>query len=211
MNQEEKKETKDRILDQARLLFSQLGFKGTSVRLIAEKSNVNIAAINYHFGSKESLYWSVIDEAYNWLENGIKSITENAEDIQGLTKDIFRFMRSEGHYVLSTMKTFLSDAVPAPADDHPYMRKLEKEELSPPGGDHIANFLHEQFPKAPKEAISWAVLCLFSSLFHFSTMTCTNHFENMKSCKTPIEDIEQALMVMSQALVNHMQSNQQWK
>lgn len=37
-------------------LFAEHGLEGTSVRTIAEKAEANIAAINYHFGSKENLY-----------------------------------------------------------------------------------------------------------------------------------------------------------
>jgi AcrR family transcriptional regulator len=37
-------------------LFAEHGLEGTSVRAIAEKAGANIAAINYHFGSKENLY-----------------------------------------------------------------------------------------------------------------------------------------------------------
>ena len=44
-------------------LFAELGFEGTSTRSIALKAGANIAAINYHFGSKENLYSEVIDNA----------------------------------------------------------------------------------------------------------------------------------------------------
>ena len=37
-------------------LFAEHGVDGTSVRTIAEKAGANIAAVNYHFGSKENLY-----------------------------------------------------------------------------------------------------------------------------------------------------------
>lgn len=37
-------------------LFADHGLEATSVRTIAEKAGANIAAINYHFGSKENLY-----------------------------------------------------------------------------------------------------------------------------------------------------------
>ncbi len=41
-------------------LFAEHGVEGTSVRAIAAKCNANIAAVNYHFGSKENLYLVVI-------------------------------------------------------------------------------------------------------------------------------------------------------
>ncbi len=47
--------TKDRILGSAEELFAQFGFAGTSLRQVTSRADVNIAAVNYHFGSKENL------------------------------------------------------------------------------------------------------------------------------------------------------------
>lgn len=47
--------TKDRILGAAEELFAQHGFVGTSLRQVTSRADVNIAAVNYHFGSKENL------------------------------------------------------------------------------------------------------------------------------------------------------------
>lgn len=47
--------TKDRILSAAEELFAQHGFAGTSLRQVTSQADVNIAAVNYHFGSKDNL------------------------------------------------------------------------------------------------------------------------------------------------------------
>lgn len=47
--------TKERILGAAEELFAQQGFAGTSLRQVTSRAEVNIAAVNYHFGSKENL------------------------------------------------------------------------------------------------------------------------------------------------------------
>lgn len=47
--------TKDRILNAAEALFAEQGFGGTSLREVTSRADVNIAAVNYHFGSKENL------------------------------------------------------------------------------------------------------------------------------------------------------------
>jgi len=52
--------TKDRILDVAEALFMEHGFEATSLRLITTKAGVNLAAVNYHFGSKEELFQAVL-------------------------------------------------------------------------------------------------------------------------------------------------------
>src|SRR5688500_15434020 len=48
-------ETRTRILDAAEELFMQHGFEGTSMRLLTAKAGVNLAAVNYHFGSTDAL------------------------------------------------------------------------------------------------------------------------------------------------------------
>lgn len=47
--------TKERILGAAEELFAQNGFAGTSLREVTSRADVNVAAVNYHFGSKENL------------------------------------------------------------------------------------------------------------------------------------------------------------
>jgi AcrR family transcriptional regulator len=48
-------ETRTRILDTAEELFMLHGFEGTSMRLLTASAGVNLAAVNYHFGSKDAL------------------------------------------------------------------------------------------------------------------------------------------------------------
>src|SRR6059058_3115176 len=52
--------TKDRILDAAESLFMEHGFEATSLRSITAAAAVNLAAVNYHFGSKEELFQAVL-------------------------------------------------------------------------------------------------------------------------------------------------------
>ncbi len=52
-------DTVKRILDAAEQLFAEKGFAETSLRLITSKAGVNLAAVNYHFGSKKALIQAV--------------------------------------------------------------------------------------------------------------------------------------------------------
>jgi AcrR family transcriptional regulator len=51
----ERPDTKTKILDAAVKLFGEKGFDATSLRDITTEADVNLAAVNYHFQSKESL------------------------------------------------------------------------------------------------------------------------------------------------------------
>ncbi len=52
--------TKDRILDAAECLFAERGFRGTSLRDITAAAQVNLAAVNYHFQTKDALTVAVL-------------------------------------------------------------------------------------------------------------------------------------------------------
>jgi len=54
-------ETVNRILDEAELLFAEKGFSETSLRMITGQAKVNLAAVNYHFGSKNALIQAVFN------------------------------------------------------------------------------------------------------------------------------------------------------
>lgn len=53
-------DTKNRILDTAERLFGEQGYAATSLRQITAEAGVNLAAIHYHFGSKEGLLDHVV-------------------------------------------------------------------------------------------------------------------------------------------------------
>lgn len=57
-------QTRARLLDAAREVFSQHGFQGATVREICRRAEANVAAVSYHFGSKDSL----LAEALNFAQ-----------------------------------------------------------------------------------------------------------------------------------------------
>lgn len=54
-------DTRERILDAAERLFAAHGFAGTSLRAVTREAEVNLAAVHYHFGTKEDLLRAVLD------------------------------------------------------------------------------------------------------------------------------------------------------
>ncbi len=57
-------DTKERILDAAEQLFGDFGFSATSLRDITAEAGVNLASVNYHFGSKEALLAEVFERRF---------------------------------------------------------------------------------------------------------------------------------------------------
>jgi len=62
-------DTRTRILDVAEKIFAEQGLEGASIREITRAAGVRLAAVNYHFESKENLYLEVIKRRSKELIN----------------------------------------------------------------------------------------------------------------------------------------------
>ena len=80
-------DTKEKILDVAEELFAKIGYQGTSMRAITSRAKVNLAAANYHFGSKQGLITAVIERRLLPLnslrEQGLNAAREKAAQAGG--------------------------------------------------------------------------------------------------------------------------------
>ncbi|MGJ1431352.1 TetR family transcriptional regulator [Sphingobacterium spiritivorum] len=82
------------ILNVAENLFSIKGFDGTSVRDIASEANVNVAMINYYFGSKEGLLDTLINvRVENFKMNG-ESLKDISSPMEKVDKMIELYVKS---------------------------------------------------------------------------------------------------------------------
>ncbi len=61
------KDTKVRILNAAEALFAEQGYAQTSMRAITARADVNLASVNYHFGSKKNLIQAVLKRYFDVL------------------------------------------------------------------------------------------------------------------------------------------------
>jgi AcrR family transcriptional regulator len=64
-----RQDTKTRILDAAERLFAEQGFAATSLRQITRVAKANLAAVNYHFQSKDSLVEAVLRRKIGWIND----------------------------------------------------------------------------------------------------------------------------------------------
>lgn len=68
-SREDGKETQERIIQTAGPLFAQNGYDGTTSKAICQQAGVNMAAVNYHFGSRDGLYIAILEEVQDYLLN----------------------------------------------------------------------------------------------------------------------------------------------
>jgi AcrR family transcriptional regulator len=67
MDISQKSHTSQKILDEAEKLFATKGYDASSIRDITTNAGVNLAAIHYHFGSKEKLLEKLLKRKIKWL------------------------------------------------------------------------------------------------------------------------------------------------
>ncbi|WP_086931523.1 TetR/AcrR family transcriptional regulator [Agarilytica rhodophyticola] len=72
-------ETVERILHSATLLFAERGFAETSLRTITGMADVNLAAVNYHFGSKKELIQAVF---FRFLSPYCKELDKKLDELE---------------------------------------------------------------------------------------------------------------------------------
>ena len=72
---------KEQLLEVAEKLFSRQGYDGTSTRQIARESGINIAMISYYFGSKEGLYFEMVEQRIAFVRENLVKINEEESDL----------------------------------------------------------------------------------------------------------------------------------
>lgn len=73
------KDKREHIIETALDLFAAKGFEGTSIRDIADKASVNLAMVNYYFGSKEKLFENIVKEKTAVTRARLDEILHNKE------------------------------------------------------------------------------------------------------------------------------------
>lgn len=159
---EAKAATATRILDAAEGLFAEHGFEGASMRMITTAATVNLASVNYHFGSKEGLFQAVFHRRLTELNrrrlaalNALESVAGEAplkpsqvlESFFGPAIEMAADTRSGGH----TFMRLLGRTYTEPAE---FIRKFMALEYAEVVGRYTTA-LYRALPDVPKAEIVW--------------------------------------------------------
>src|SRR5438045_3008304 len=68
---------KEHIINKAIELFAEKGFEGTSIRELATYAGVNVAMVNYYFGSKEKLFEALVQLKSAYLRGLLDELSKD--------------------------------------------------------------------------------------------------------------------------------------
>jgi AcrR family transcriptional regulator len=195
--------TKDRILDAAERLFAVDGFEATSLRAITAEAQVNLAAVNYHFQSKDALVQAVIGRRMGPVNARRLSLLDAYEahapgtPLQ-LEQILDAFLRPVVEMVGGHAREFV-----------PLIGRLYTEP-----GDFAARVFKQQFeslaqrfvpafqlalPDLPRDQLFWRLHFSIGALAH--TMAASKMLEIMSSGRCVISDVEGTLAQLKAFIV----------
>jgi AcrR family transcriptional regulator len=113
------------ILRAARALFAKHGFRGTTLRAIANRAKVDMALVSYFFGSKEELFRAVIDLPV--IAGQLEAVLQDGRP--GLGERVVRFylervFKEQSDTISAMLRTALGDP-----EDVPTLRTLIRDTL----------------------------------------------------------------------------------
>lgn len=192
--------TRDKILAVASELFAKFGFSGASVRDIAATCDVNVASINYHFGSKHNLYWAVVQESRHWAERGFLEISGRVGNIEDMVSEAYDFLMSDKDAVRTALRIMLSNGVPDPEGE---LKEAMEATMGPPGMNHMIKVLRKQLGDSiPEERILFAVNCIFGNLLHWAMISSCAKVDLIKKKRPDLQPdaIKQSLRLHARAI-----------
>jgi AcrR family transcriptional regulator len=155
--------TKTRILDAAEVIFSQDGFDAASLRTITTAAQVNLAAVNYHFQTKEALFSAVIERRVRPVNERRIELLESIPGKPTVEKILNAFLRPLAEVKCGQPSVFR----PLMARLHGVPRELHTriiEENFGPLMEKFTDALAEVLPEIPREELRWRMFFLIGAL-----------------------------------------------
>jgi AcrR family transcriptional regulator len=176
-------ETRTRILDAAEELFMQHGFEGTSMRLLTAKAGVNLAAVNYHFGSKHALVEAVFRRRLDPMNQArivelekLEGAAAPEQIIRAFVSPTLRLVedaRGGGRNFIRLLGRTYTE--PAKA-----VRQLIGQ-MYAPVMDRFKAALARALPQMPPEELVWRIHFMFGTLAY--TLAATDTVQLIAGCK----------------------------
>jgi len=165
------KQIREHLLDVAEGLFCEKGFAGTSVRDITSRARCNVAAVNYHFGGKEKLYYEVFYRHMHTLRDiriaSIKRVMSQGEGEVTLEQLLHAFAMAFIELLLDKSKgrRFMKLMVREMLD--PYLpKKMFVEEVGRPTLSALGEAMAKTCPGLGQKETVMSILSVIGQLIH---------------------------------------------
>jgi AcrR family transcriptional regulator len=162
-------QTRARILETAERMFAQRGFEATSVRALTKDADVNLAAVHYHFGSKEGLIEAVLRRRIEPMaDERMRGFHMLAAQDQIEVRDVIRAFvepavrlsrdRSGGQHLMPMLvRTY--------TEPNQHVQDV-LEESAAPQFEQLFGLLQRCLPQLSHEDLSWRVHFLIGAMAH---------------------------------------------
>lgn len=187
--------TKDRILNAAERLFARDGFEATSLRAITTEAAVNLAAVNYHFQSKEALVQAVIGRRMGPVTARRLALLDIYEAEAGdapvpLEKIMDAFLRPVVEMVGSHAHEFVPLIGRLYTEPGEFAVRLYKQQFEHMAQRFVPAF-ERSLPQLPPQELFWRLHFAIGAMAH--TMAATKMLELMSGGLSDVTDVEGTL------------------
>ncbi|MGC9970113.1 MAG: TetR/AcrR family transcriptional regulator [Bryobacteraceae bacterium] len=187
--------TKDRILDAAERLFGDRGFTDTSLRTITAEAGANLAAVNYHFQSKDALIQAVFARRLGPLNQQRMAMLDACEaragdgplPIEDVLRAFLEPVLKIGHERASTFGRLLGRMYIDPGD---IFERIFREQFSAAKVRFLGAF-RRALPELPPEEMFWRLHFVIGALAH--TMAGLHHLKVTSEGLCDASDLETTL------------------
>lgn len=156
-------DTKTRILDSAEKLFGMSGFDSTSLRDITAEAGVNLAAVNYHFQSKDSLMEAVICRRIEPVNRRRLELLESTGDNPTVDQILRAFL------IPVILELNIASVAPllgrALADPSQFLERIFRTQFAPMA-QRFAEALGRALPELPPAEIVWRQHFMVGGMTH---------------------------------------------
>jgi AcrR family transcriptional regulator len=158
----EKPDTKARILDAAEKLFGLNGFDATSLRDITAEAQVNLAAVNYHFQSKESLIDAVLARRIEPVNRRRFEMLDAAGPNPTLEQLLRAFMEPVLDQDLASVVPLLGRMLSDPTQ---FVERVYKKYFAAVA-QRFQDAFHKELPDLPRAELLWRIHFAVGSMTH---------------------------------------------
>jgi AcrR family transcriptional regulator len=166
--------TRSSILDVAEALFAERGLDRVSIRDITRKAKVNLAAVNYHFGTRQDLIAAVFDRRVVPVNQARLAALDVLEKAAG----------KKSPKVEDILEAFIRPAIPTSPEDanrgsafsklfgrclsepSPELEALLKKQFEPMA-ERMQAMLKRSLPRLSRSEIFWRMKFTYGALHHW--------------------------------------------